>query len=91
MSEELDLTPPEDDFEREERCRKTIKSLLKAILIRLFAAGLILWGFLQAPLTPLFLGLMALSLLLILAGILPLWKELAKQRQILRSICESND
>ena len=73
-----------DPYDREERCRKTIRTLLKAILMRVAAGVLLAVAVVRANAAPVALGLTGLALLLILSGLLPLIGELKKQRGILK-------
>jgi len=85
--EEKQLRPTEDELmEREEKCRKSLKTVGKAIAIRIFVTGLLLWILLQTGLTLWAVGLMALVLLMNLGGFLPLVQEWKKQRKVLKEI-----
>lgn len=73
-------TPDMDPYDREERCRKAIRTIGKAIAVRIAACVLLLVAVLRTGAAPLALGLTAFALLVILAGVFPLAAELRKQR-----------
>ena len=65
-------------YDREERCRKTIRTLVKAIIMRIAAGVLLAVAVIRANAVPIALGLTCFALLLILTGMLPLVRELKK-------------
>ena len=71
---------------QEEKCRKSLKTLGKAIAMRVFVTVLLFWILLQTGLTLWAVGLMVLVLLMNLGGLLPLTQEWKKQRGILKDI-----
>ena len=73
-----------DPYDREERCRKTIRTLLRAIMIRVAAGVLLAVAVVRAGASSVALGLTGFALLLILSGLLPLTMELRKQKRILK-------
>ena len=77
-----------DPYDREERCRKTIRTLLKAIVMRIAAGVLLAVAMIRANAAPVALGLTGFAMLLILSGLLPLTGELKKQRVILKDCLE---
>lgn len=79
----LDSLSEMDPYDREERCRKTIRTLIKAIIMRIAAGALLAVAVIRANAVPIALGLTGFALLLILAGMLPLVRELKKQKAIL--------
>ena len=80
----LDSLSDMDPYDREERCRKTIRTLLKAIITRFAAGALLAVAVIRASAAPIALGLTGFALLLILSGLLPLIRELKQQRGILK-------
>ena len=83
MEKELfDLEPKENMslLEREERCRKAMKAVGKAIFMRLVVSAILIWAVMRAPMDVWVVGLMLLVLLINLTGILPLAAELKKRR-----------
>lgn len=80
---DLNLEPVEerDLLEREERCQKAIKVVTKAIVMRLFICGLLLWVLFRTDLALWAVGLMILVMLINVTGLLPLISEWKKRRQ----------
>ena len=79
----LDSLSDMDPYDREERCRKTIRTLRKAIVMRIAAGSLLAVAVIRANAAPIALGLTGFALLLILVGMAPLVRELKKQKSIL--------
>ena len=84
----LDSLSDMDPYDREERCRKTIRTLLKAIVMRIAAGVLLAVAMIRANAAPVALSLTGFAMLLILSGLLPLTGELKKQRVILKGCLE---
>lgn len=84
--EQENLTPEMDSFEREERCRKAIRTVSKAIFMRLFVTVILVWALLQTGPELWVIGLIAFVLVINLSGLLPLGTELKKQRKELKEI-----
>ena len=80
----LDSLSEMDPYDREERCRKTIRTLLRAIIIRVAAGVLLAVAVVRVGASSLALGLTGFALLLILMGLFPLTMELKKQKGILK-------
>ena len=87
----FDLNPDADLLEREERCRKAIRAVMKAIALRLLVCGLLLWVVLRSDLDLWIIGLMLLVTLINLSGILPLASELKKQRAVWKQLLEEEE
>jgi len=87
MDNEKNLSQDEI-FEQEEKCQKAIRTVTKAIFMRLVVTGLM--GFVVAadPRQILTWGLAAFVLLTNIMGILPLWKERKNQRQKMKILIE---
>ena len=79
----LDSLSVMDPYDREERCRKTIRTLLKAIVMRIAAGVLLAVAVIRANAAPIAMGLTGFALLLILSGLIPLVRELKKQKGVL--------
>ena len=75
-----------DPYDREERCRKAIRTLLKAIVMRIAAGVLLAVAVVRAGAAPVALGPTAFALLIILSGMIPLVKELKKQFALLKEL-----
>lgn len=79
--------PSEDDLlAREEQCRKALKTVGKAIFMRLFVTAILVWAVVGTRMDAWVIGLMALVLLINLTGLLPLAGEWKKQRLTLKDI-----
>ena len=74
-----------DPYDREERCRKTIRVVLRAMVMRLLVGVLLLVAVLRVGANPAMLGLAAFVLLIAISGAVPLGRELAKQRKVLKA------
>ena len=86
---EKELCPTEDELkEREEKCRKALKTVGKAIFMRLFVTALLVWIVIQNGMEFWVMGLMLFVLLINLGGLLPLCGELKKRILELRSIMD---
>lgn len=79
----LDSLSEMDPYDREERCRKTIRTILKAIVMRIAAGALLAVAVIRANAAPIALGLTGFAQLLILSGLIPLVRELKKQKYVL--------
>ena len=79
----LDSLSEMDPYDREERCRKTIRTLLKAVVMRIAAGVLLAVAVIRANAAPIAMGLTGFALLLILSGLIPLVWELKKQKGVL--------
>ena len=84
----LDSLSDMDPYDREERCRKTMRTLLRAIVIRVAAGVLLAVAVVRAGVSSVALGLTGFALLLILSGLFPLAMELKKQKDILKDCLE---
>ena len=73
-----------DPYDREERCRKTIRTLMRAIVMRVAAGVLLAVAVIRANAAPIALCLTGFALLLILSGLIPLAREWKKQRILLK-------
>ncbi|MDY3224804.1 MAG: hypothetical protein SOW84_02875 [Candidatus Faecousia sp.] len=80
-----------DPFDREERCRKAIRTLRKAVAMRVVAGVLLAVVVVRAGSAPVALGLTAFALLVILTGLLPLARELKKQKALLKEALQAQE
>lgn len=76
--------PAMDPYDREEQCRKTIRVVTRAILMRIVVSVLLLIMVIRAGAFPAVLGLCAFVLLIAVSGAVPLARELGKQRKLLK-------
>ena len=87
--EEKVKRPSEDELmEAEEKCRKAIKTVGRAVFMRIFVTALLVFCLLQTELQLWVIGLMAFVLIINLSGMLPLTTELRKQRRLLKKIMD---
>ena len=83
------IRPTEDELmKREEKCRKSIKTVGKALIMRLFITGLLVWILLRSGMELWVIGLMGCVMLITLGGMLPLWAELRKRTRELKDIMD---
>ena len=80
-----------DILEREERCRKALRTVAKAILMRIFVMAILFWSAFVNGMEPWVLGLMVFVLIINLTGIWPLVSEWKKQRAILKEIIAEDE
>ncbi|MDY4583330.1 MAG: hypothetical protein SPD81_10880 [Candidatus Faecousia sp.] len=80
-----------DVFQREERCRKVIKNVRKAIVIRLVVVALVIFAFTRTAMSPWLVGLMLLVVVITLGALPPLLKELKARRAELKTLMESEE
>lgn len=83
--------PDMDGFQREERCRKVIKNVRKAIVIRLVVVALVIFAFTRTAMSPWLVGLMLLVVVITLGALPPLLKELKARRAELKTLMESEE
>lgn len=86
----FDTTPPKDDFEREEKCRRTLKAIGRAIGMRMAVVVLLILACLRAP-SPWVVGIVALTAIISLAALPPLLKEWKLRRAELKEILDSEE
>ena len=67
--------------EREERCQKAIKTVARAITMRLVICGILIWAAVVSDIQLWAVGLLMLVMVMNIIGILPLASELKKRRQ----------
>ena len=80
-----------DPYDREEQCRKTIRVVTRAILMRIVVSVLLLIMVIRAGASPAVLGLGAFVLVIAVSGALPLGKELVKQKGLLKECLKDQD
>ena len=90
--DDLFAQEPADLLEREERCQKAMKTVTKAIFMRMAVTGLLVWVIFSRIREFWVAGLMLLVLLLInVTGSLPLIAELKKRRMEWKSLLEEEE
>ena len=83
--------PVMDPYDREEQCRKTIRVVTRAMVMRVLVGILLLAAVIRAGANPAVLGLCAFVLLIAVSGALPLGKELVKQKALLKECLKDQD
>ena len=83
--------PAMDPYDREEQCRKTIRVVTRAMVMRVLVGVLLLAAVIRAGANPAVLGLCAFVLLIAVSGALPLEKELVKQKALLKECLKAQD
>ena len=73
-------------YAQEEQCQKTIRTVGKALFMRLVVAALMVWVAVSNPNKIWAWGLAAFVLLVDLTGAVVLWKELSGQRKRLKEL-----
>ena len=76
----------EELFEQEEKCLKSIRTVRKAVFMRILVTGLLIWAVIVGQMDLWVVGLMAFVLLINVVGALPLVKEWKKQKQLLKEL-----
>lgn len=83
--------PAMDPYDREEQCRKTIRVVARAMVMRVLVGVLLLAAVIRAGANPAVLGLCAFVLVIAISGALPLGKELVKQKALLKECLKAQD
>ena len=78
-------------MEREERCQKAMKTVTKAIFMRMAVTGLLVWVIVSRVRELWVVGLMLLVLLINVTGSLPLIAELKKRRIEWKNLLEEEE
>ena len=83
----------EDDwFQREERCRKNIRTISKAIFMRLFVTAILIWVLFRSAMELWVIGLLCFVMIINLTGLLPLFADWKTRRAELKKIlAEENE
>ena len=89
MMEDGILRPTEDAFmEQEEKCRKALKTLGKALFMRMAVTVLLFYVLICSRDTLWIMGMMVFVMVINIAGSLPLAAEWKKQRRLLRLVLD---
>ena len=86
MDDSMQNPEEQDWFERENRCRKSLRTVMKALMIRILATAILIWALICTDMDIWVVGLIILVLLINLTGLLPLLSEWKKQRIKLKQI-----
>lgn len=71
---------------REEKCRKSIRAVGKAVFMRLFVTAILIWAAFQTNGEIWVLGLMVFVMIINASGLVPLLTELKSRRRELKEI-----
>ena len=88
---EFDSGRERDLEERQERCQKAVRVVVKAIAMRMFVFAILIWAVIRSGMPLWAVGMMALVMLINLTGILPLVSELKKRRQEWKVLLEEEN
>lgn len=89
--ENENLTPEGDVYDREDRCRRAIKNVTRAIVMRLVVVALVVWAFTRAETNLWLIGLMLLVVLITVSSLPILIKELMDRRKEWKNLIESEE
>lgn len=78
----------EELMDREERCKKAMKTVGKAIFMRLFVTAVLIWIVFQTNMEVWVVGLIVLVMIINLSGLLPLSLEMKKKYGELKQILD---
>lgn len=73
-------------FAREEKCQKAIRTVRRAVLMRLLVTAVLIWAMLLSAGEALAIGLLLLALVLNLTSALPLVAEWKKQHARMKEL-----
>ena len=82
----MDENQAQDLYEREEQALKAIKTVRKAIVMRIVVAALMVWAVVMPPNQPIVWGLMVFVLMVDVLGALPLLQEWKRQKRKLADL-----
>ena len=77
-----EMTPEPDIYDREDQCRKAIRTVGKAVFMRLLVTALLIFVLIGNGMQGWVIGL---------TGMLPLVHELRKQRKLLKEILDGEE
>ena len=84
--------PPEPDiYDRGDQCRKAIRTVGKAVFMRLLVTALLVFVLIGNGMQGWVVGLIVFVLIINLTGMLPLVQELRKQRKLLKEILDQEE
>jgi len=88
---ELETNEERDLMEREERCRKAMKTVSKAIAMRILICALLIWIVIRSGLDLWVSAMLLLVMIINITGILPLTAEWTKRRQEWKELLEEEE
>ena len=80
-----------DLYEREEQCLKAIKTVRKAVFMRILVAALMVWAVAMQPKQPIVWGLMVFVLLIDVLGAWPLVQEWKRQKKLFEELVSQEE
>lgn len=90
-----EMTPEPDIYDREDQCRKAIRTAIrtvgKAVFMRLLVTALLIFVLIGNGMQGWVIGLIVFVLIINLTGMLPLVHELRKQRKLLKKILDEEE
>ena len=87
----MDENQTQDLYEREEQALKAIKTVRKAIVMRIVVAALMVWAVVMQPNQPIVWGLMAFVLLIDVLGAVPLVQEWKRQKKLFEDLVSQEE
>ena len=88
MMENIGYISEEELYQREEDCRKALKTVTRAMLMRVFVAVVLIWSTIRSGMPMWAVIMMAVVLVMNLLTLMPLWQEWVKRRKELKEILE---
>ena len=85
------MTQEPDIYDREDQCRKAIRTVGKAVFMRLLVTALLIFVLIGNGMQGWVIGLIVFVLIINLTGMLPLVHELRKQRKLLKEILDEEE
>lgn len=85
------MTQEPDIYDRENQCRKAIRTVGKAVFMRLLVTALLIFVLIGNGMQGWVIGLIVFVLIINLTGMLPLVQELRKQRKLLKEILDEEE
>ena len=86
-----EMTPEPDIYDREDQCHKAIRTVGKAVFMRLLVTTLLIFVLIGNGMQGWVIGLIVFVLIINLTGMLPLVQELRKQRKLLKEILDEEE
>ena len=83
------MTPEPDIYDREDQCRKAIRTVGKAVFM--LVTALLIFVLIGNGMQGWVIGLIVFVLIINLTGMLPLVQELRKQRKLLKEILDEEE
>lgn len=85
------MTPEPDIYDREDHCRKAIRTVGKDVFMRLLVTAVLIFVLIGNGMQGWVIGLIVFVLIINLTGMLPLVQELRKQKKLLKEILDEEE